>query len=76
MLDVIVVGAGPAGSTVAAFLARQGFDLLLLDRANFPRDNPCGEYMSPGAYPILEALGVWPAIEASRHRRLLGMGQC
>jgi geranylgeranyl reductase family protein len=40
--DVIVVGAGPAGSTAAYRLARAGANILLLDRARFPRDKPCG----------------------------------
>jgi choline dehydrogenase-like flavoprotein len=40
--DVIVIGAGPAGSTAAYRLARAGADVLLLDRARFPRDKPCG----------------------------------
>ena len=40
--DAIVVGAGPAGSTAARILAREGASVLLLDRARFPRDKPCG----------------------------------
>jgi geranylgeranyl reductase family protein len=40
--DAIVVGAGPAGSTAARLLAREGASVLLLDRARFPRDKPCG----------------------------------
>ncbi len=40
--DAIVVGAGPAGSTAALTLAREGASVLLLDRARFPRDKPCG----------------------------------
>lgn len=40
--DAIVVGAGPAGSTTARLLAQRGAQVLLLDRARFPRDKPCG----------------------------------
>ena len=40
--EVVVVGAGPAGSTAARELAARGRDVLLLDRARFPRDKPCG----------------------------------
>ena len=42
MYDALVVGAGPAGSTAARALARRGASVLLLDRARFPRDKPCG----------------------------------
>ena len=40
--DAIVIGAGPAGSTTALRLAREGASVLLLDKARFPRDKPCG----------------------------------
>jgi len=55
--DVIVVGAGPAGSTAAAALARRGRNVLLLDRAEFPRDKPCGDGIPPGTVGILHDLG-------------------
>ncbi len=61
--DVLVVGAGPAGSATALFLARSGFDVTLLDRAAFPRDKPCGEYLTPGAVRLLrDELGILPAL--------------
>jgi len=41
--DVLVVGAGPAGSAAAAWAARTGRDVLLADAARFPRDKPCGD---------------------------------
>ena len=44
--DVIICGAGPAGSSLAYFLSRQGFDVLLLDKAKFPRFKPCGGVFS------------------------------
>lgn len=59
--DVIVVGAGPAGSSAAAVLAARGIRVLLLDRARFPRDKPCGDYCNPGAVGLLRQLGSLPA---------------
>src|SRR3972149_4045135 len=51
--DAIVVGAGPAGSTLARVLARGGVRVLLLDRASFPRDKPCGGGVSLRAASLL-----------------------
>jgi len=48
-VDVLVVGGGPAGSSVATFLARKGVDVRVVDRAHFPRPKPCAEYLSPQA---------------------------
>ena len=61
--DVIVVGGGPAGSSAAHFLARAGADVMLLDRARFPRDKPCAEYLSPEASRLLDAMGVLSEVE-------------
>jgi flavin-dependent dehydrogenase len=71
--EVIVVGAGPAGSAVAAFLARAGVDVLLVDRSHFPRDKPCAEYLSPQASLPLDDLGVLSAVEAAGGAQLSGM---
>ncbi len=60
--DVIVVGGGPAGSSTATMLARQGVRVLLLERARFPRDH-VGESLLPASIPVLEELGVMPAIK-------------
>ena len=60
--DVIVIGGGPAGSSAATMLARQGVSVLLLERARFPRDH-IGESLLPASIPVLEELGVMPAIE-------------
>lgn len=58
-----MIGAGPAGSATALFLARAGFSVTLLDRAVFPRPKPCGEYLTPGAVRLLrDELGVLPAL--------------
>lgn len=68
--DVVVVGGGPAGAATAIGLARRGVDVLVLDRARFPRDKPCGEFLSPAGVPLLEALGAAGAVEAAGARRL------
>jgi flavin-dependent dehydrogenase len=69
--DVIVVGAGPAGSAAASLFATQGRRVLLLDAARFPRPKPCAEYVSPGGVAILERLGALGRIEATGARRWL-----
>jgi flavin-dependent dehydrogenase len=71
--DVIVVGGGPAGSSTAWFLAQSGVDVLVLDRARFPRDKPCSEYLSPEASRILSAMGVLDAVERAGAEKLAGM---
>jgi flavin-dependent dehydrogenase len=56
--DVLVLGAGPAGAATAIRAARAGLSVTLVDRARFPRDKPCSEYMSPETVRHLGALGV------------------
>lgn len=63
MEDVVIIGAGPAGSTLAALLAQRGVRVALYDRDTFPRDKLCGEFLSYDALPILEALGVMHSID-------------
>jgi flavin-dependent dehydrogenase len=60
--DVIVIGGGPGGSTAAAMLARKGMRVVLLEREHFPRDH-IGESLLPASIPVLEELGVLPAIQ-------------
>jgi len=71
--DVLVVGAGPAGAAVSILLARQGYHVLLVDRATFPRDKACAEYLSPACTPLLAQLGVLDAILTAAPQRLQGM---
>ncbi len=56
--DVIVVGAGPAGSATACYLARAGVDVLLLEKACFPREKVCGDGLTPRAVKALVGMGV------------------
>ncbi|MDF9839360.1 MULTISPECIES: NAD(P)/FAD-dependent oxidoreductase [unclassified Paenibacillus] len=57
-VDVIVAGAGIAGSSSALQLARLGHSTILLDRQEFPRHKTCGEFMSPETKEMLEVLGI------------------
>ena len=75
--DVVVVGAGPAGSAAAAWAARAGRDVLVIDSANFPRDKACGDGLTPRAVAELERLGLGDWLDARiRHRglRMSGFG--
>ncbi|MBI1279299.1 MAG: geranylgeranyl reductase family protein [Anaerolineaceae bacterium] len=60
--DVVIVGAGPAGSSAAFYLAHAGVKVLLLDKADFPRDKTCGDGLVPRALPILAEMGVVDAV--------------
>jgi geranylgeranyl reductase family protein len=73
--DVVVAGAGPAGSATALLLARAGARVLMIDRASFPRDKPCSEYLSPESTRVLERLGpdVLAAVAAASPAHLTGM---
>lgn len=61
--DVAIIGAGPAGSTLAALLASRGVAVTLYDREQFPRDKLCGEFLSYDALPILDRLGLLATID-------------
>ena len=62
--DVVIVGAGPAGSATALGLARAGVGVRIVERAAFPRRKVCGEYLSGGAIDALDRLGVLPRVRA------------
>lgn len=71
--EVLVVGGGPAGSFTAWALADGGVRVRLVDRARFPRDKPCSEYLSPEASRLLDSMGVLQTVEAAGAARLAGM---
>jgi flavin-dependent dehydrogenase len=73
MPQVIVVGAGPGGAATAILLAERGLDVLVLDRARFPRPKICGEYLSPDAARILDRLGALKAVDDAGATPLAGM---
>lgn len=66
--DVIVVGAGPAGSTTASLLAQRGLEVLLLDKSDFPRDKTCGDALSPRALKVLQRMGLLTAVSQTANR--------
>lgn len=70
--DVLVVGGGPAGSSLAGLLAQRGHRVVLVDRSRFPRPKPCGEFVNPGAIRTLERLGLAEPVRALRPAELTG----
>ncbi|MGL5858191.1 MAG: geranylgeranyl reductase family protein [Angustibacter sp.] len=70
--DVLVVGAGPAGSAAAAWSAQLGLDVVLADMATFPRDKPCGDGLTPRAIAELRRLGLTPWLTGSPGARDTG----
>lgn len=75
--EVVVIGAGPAGSAAAAWAARHGRDVLVIDSAEFPRDKACGDGLTPRAIAELELLGLRSWLDGRvRHHglRMSGFG--
>lgn len=76
--DVLVVGAGPAGASAAAWAARHGADVVLADMAHFPRDKSCGDGLTPRAIAELNRLGLedWILVHGTnKGLRAAGFGQ-
>ena len=72
-VDVVIAGAGPAGCATALACARRGLEVLLVDRAHFPRDKPCGEGLLPSGVGALAQLGLLASVRRTA-LRLDGVG--
>src|SRR5499427_5102576 len=70
LLDVAIVGGGPAGSSCAAFCAVAGLRTLVLDREKFPREKVCGDCLNPSCWPVLERLALAVRVRDLPHSRL------
>lgn len=68
--DAIIVGAGPAGCSAATFLAQRGFEVLVIDKARFPRDKVCGDGLSAPSLAVLDRMGVARKLEDSNPWRI------
>lgn len=61
--QVVVVGAGPSGSTCAHFLSKSGIQVLLADKVKFPREKPCGDAQLRECHPLLREMGIYEALK-------------
>ncbi|WP_414832627.1 NAD(P)/FAD-dependent oxidoreductase [Afifella sp. YEN Y35] len=71
--DAIILGAGPAGSTAAIVLARRGFQVALVEKAEFPRRKVCGEFVSATSLAVIDRLGLgsaWRSLAGPEVRRV------
>src|SRR5215467_11608358 len=68
--DVAIVGAGPAGSSAATFLARKGYSVALIDKERFPREKLCGDFINPISWPVFRTLGVEGKILSRQHQKV------
>jgi menaquinone-9 beta-reductase len=69
-LDIAIVGAGPAGSSAAVFLARKGYSVALLDKQRFPREKLCGDFLNPANWGNFEHLGIEDQLLALPHEKV------
>src|SRR3989344_4669636 len=67
--DAIVVGAGPGGSVCATYLKKKGYNVLLIDKAKFPRDKTCGDAIS-GSLKVQEQLNLTETVKQAPHAEL------
>jgi menaquinone-9 beta-reductase len=68
--DVAIVGAGPAGCSTAITLAQRGYNVALIDRAVFPREKLCGDFLNPINWPVLDELAVSQDVLARPHNQI------
>jgi geranylgeranyl reductase family protein len=71
--DVIIIGAGPSGSSCASFLSKYGRKVLLLDRATFPREKVCGDGISGRSVAVLHELGILDKFKNVEHEDMFGV---
>jgi geranylgeranyl reductase family protein len=71
--DVVIVGAGPGGSSSAMFLQKKGYNVLLVDKQKFPRDKICGDAVSGKSVGMLKALGLEKEMEKVLHAKIYGL---
>lgn len=72
LFDAVIVGAGPSGSATAIGLARRGYDVVLIDKQNFPREKLCGDFINPINWGIFADLGVTDRVLAAPHGEVTG----
>src|ERR1700752_2513753 len=72
LFDVVIIGAGPAGSATAITLAKKGYEVALLDKRLFPRDKLCGDFVNPINWPAFENLGGTARLLAQPHADVSG----
>jgi menaquinone-9 beta-reductase len=70
LFDVAIVGAGPAGSTCAAFCAAAGLRTVIIEREKFPREKVCGDCLNPACWPVLRRLEVFDRVRTLPHGQL------
>lgn len=70
--DVVIVGAGPAGSTAAIHLARKGYSVLLLDKDEFPRDKVCGDGLIPDTIAALKRADLYEQVQSIGFETFVG----
>lgn len=70
LFDVAIVGAGPAGSSCAAFCAAAGLRTVLIEREKFPREKVCGDCLNPACWPVLRRMEMFERVRALPHGKL------